>query len=172
VEPTTVEAVRVDVPGTSADFEDCFRRHYPRLVRSLGAGADGADEAVQEAFVEAHLRWRHVSQLDDPVGWIRRVAIRRILNQNRGLLRRDRAVARLAARPSSTEDVVDGPNDELAGAIRRLPTRQRMALVLHHLDDLSIREVAEAMGVSEGTVKSQLHDARSALRHLLETDDE
>lgn len=47
-----------------------------------------------------------------------------------------------------------------------------MALVLHHLDGLPVREVAEAMGVSQGTVKSQLHDARANLRPLLEVHDD
>jgi len=170
-----VDDVTVEVRVTQPAFEECFRQHYPRLVRSLGAGADGAEEAVQEAFVEAHLRWRRISKLDDPVGWIRRVAIRRILNQNRSLLRRDRAVLRLAARsgPVAHQDpVVDGTADELAAAIRTLPVRQRIALVLHHLDGLPIRDVAAAMDVSEGTVKSQLHDARANLRHLLEVDDD
>jgi RNA polymerase sigma-70 factor, ECF subfamily len=175
MEPTAVDDVTVDVEAASTSFETCFRQHYPRLVRSLGAGDDGAEEAVQEAFVQAHLRWRRVSKLDDPVGWIRRVAIRRILNQNRSLLRRDRAVVRLAARPGSVEHhdpVVDGSIDELRDAVRGLPVRQRMALVLHHLDGLPIKQVADAMEVSEGTVKSQLHDARTNLRHLLEVDDD
>lgn len=175
VEPTsgTVQAGDVDlIPADSPDFDDCFRRHYPRLVRTLGAGADGAEEAVQEAFVEAHLRWRMVSQLEDPVGWVRRVAIRRILNQHRSVLRRDRAVVRLSSDASRlAADPADAPTSELAEAIRALPIRQRIALVLHHLDGLPVREVADAMGVSEGTVKSQLHDARANLRTLLEVDD-
>jgi len=154
------------------DFDECFRRHYPRLVRYLGAGADGAEEAVQEAFVEAHLRWRTVSRLEDPIGWIRRVAIRRILNRQRGLLRRDRAVTRLAERAPGSDLGPTVPDADLADAIRRLPSRQRMVLVLHHLEELSVREVAAAIGVSEGTVKSQLHDARANLRSALEVDDD
>lgn len=154
------------------DFDECFRSHYPRLVRSLGTGSDDAEAAVQEAFVQAHVRWRMVSRLQDPVGWIRRVAIRRILNQHRSLWRRDRAVRRLepdAARHE--EDPADVSRSDLMDAILTLPTRQRLALVLHHLDGLSMREVATAMDTSEGTVKSQLHDARVALRPLMEVDD-
>lgn len=157
----------------TSDFDDCFRRHYPRLVRSLSVGADDAEAAVQEAFVEAHLRWRVVSRLEDPVGWVRRVAVRRILNQHRSLGRRGRAVERLGASiGGAAGDPSDGPDPGLAAAIRALPPRQRMALVLHHLDGLSVREVARAMGVSEGTVKSQLHDARANLRPLLEVRDD
>ncbi|MGY6499809.1 MAG: RNA polymerase sigma factor [Acidimicrobiales bacterium] len=166
----TEQAVEVDpVP---ADFDECFRLHYPRLVRSLALGSDDADAAVQEAFVQAHLRWRMVSQLEDPVGWVRRVAIRRILNQHRGRRRRDRAVERLGAdQHGEGPDPADDRHADLVAAIRTLPARQRLALVLHHLDGLPVREVAAAMDTSEGTVKSQLHDARANLRPLLEVDD-
>lgn len=155
-----------------ADFDQCFRAHYPRLVRSLGAGADGAEEAVQEAFVEANLRWRTVSRLDDPVGWVRRVAIRRILNQQRSRSRRDRAVDRLGATAIGEADPASSSVADLVAAIRRLPPRQRLALALHHLEGLSVAEVAHEMGVQEGTVKSQLHDARAAVRRFLEVTDE
>jgi RNA polymerase sigma-70 factor, ECF subfamily len=151
-----------------ADFDECFRMHYPRLVRTLGVGADDPEAAVQEAFVEAHLRWRMVSRLDDPIGWVRRVAIRRILNQHRGIGRRDRAVERLGSGSADVIDPGDPAAHDLMAAIRSLPVRQRLALVLHHLDGLPIRQVADAMGTSEGTVKSQLHDARANLRPLLE----
>jgi RNA polymerase sigma-70 factor, ECF subfamily len=163
--------VMEDLAADESDFDECFRRHYPRLVRSLRAGADDAEAAVQEAFVEAHLRWRTVSRLDDPVGWIRRVAVRRILNQHRSLGRRRLAVERLGANASDTADTSPPSDVDLATAIRALPVRQRLALVLHHLDGLSVRDVADAMGVSEGTVKSQLFDARSNLRPLLEVRD-
>lgn len=157
-----------------SDFDDHFRYHYPRLVRSLGAGADDAEAAVQEAFMEAHLRWRTVSRLDDPIGWVRRVAVRRILNQHRSHGRKIRAVQRLEVDVSSLgdHDSAGITRLDLAGAIRALPPRQRVALVLYHLDGLPVREVADAMGVSEGTVKSQLHDARANLRPLLEVHDD
>jgi RNA polymerase sigma-70 factor, ECF subfamily len=155
----------------ASDFDECFRRHFPRLVRSLGAGVDDAEAAVQEAFVEAHLRWRTVSRLEDPVGWIRRVAIRRILNQHRSLGRRLRAVERLGADARDTDDASLSFDVDLAAAIRALPLRQRLVLVLHHLEGLPVRAVADAMGISDGTVKSQLHDARANLRPLLEVRD-
>jgi RNA polymerase sigma-70 factor, ECF subfamily len=171
---TTRDAgVMDELAVASSDFDDCFRRHYPRLVRSLGAGADDAEAAVQEAFVEAHLRWRTVSRLEDPVGWVRRVAVRRILNQHRSLGRRSRAVERLGAGAAGTAaDPAERVHPDLAAAIRALPIRQRIALLLHHLDGLPVREVADAMGTSDGTVKSQLHDARANLRPLLEVRDD
>jgi RNA polymerase sigma-70 factor, ECF subfamily len=156
---------------TPADFDECFRLHFPRLVSILGTAADDAEAAVQEAFLEAHLRWRKVSRLQDPIGWVRRVAIRRILNQHRSLGRRSRAVERLGNDPANGRgrpDPADSQRTDLAQAVAGLPLRQRLALVLHHLEDLPVRQVAEAMETTEGTVKSQLHDARTALRPLLE----
>ena len=54
---------------------------------------------------------------------------------------------------------------------RRSPPQQRAAVVLHHVDDLSVREVADSMGVAEGTVKRYLYDARQKLGSLLAHDD-
>lgn len=127
---------------------------------------------MQEAFVEAHLHWRMVSRLEDPVGWVRRVAVRRILNQHRGRDRKLRAVERLAAHSPTVSNPVIYTEPDLLNAIRALPLRQRLVLVLHYLDGLPVREVAEAMGISQGTVKSQLYDARANLRPLLEVHDD
>ena len=58
-------------------MESMFRAHYGRLVRALtvaGGDPEIAADAVQEAFVKAHLHWRRIRHYDDPVGWIRRVA--------------------------------------------------------------------------------------------------
>ena len=58
------------------EFETLFRNDYARLIRGLGSFGDGAEEAVQEAFVKALVRWSHVGKLEDPAGWVRRVAVR------------------------------------------------------------------------------------------------
>jgi predicted RNA polymerase sigma factor len=56
-------------------FADLFEREFGRLVRNLRAVDDAAEDAVQEAFVQAYVRWNRVGQLDDPAGWVRRVAV-------------------------------------------------------------------------------------------------
>ena len=87
VTSTIVESEPAVGPRPSAnDLEQLFRAHYDRLVRSLtlacGDGEHAAD-AVQEAFVRAHVRWRKVRRYDDPVGWVRRVAINLLRDQHR-----------------------------------------------------------------------------------------
>jgi RNA polymerase sigma-70 factor (ECF subfamily) len=156
-----------DPPPEGGDFDELFRSTYPTLVRALSVAADGgaAADAVQEAFVQANLHWRRVGQLDNPGAWVRRVAINRLSNHRRGRRRRDAAVARLDGREATTGLT---PADlDLAAALRALPDRQRLCLCLHYLADLSVADIAESLGVSAGTVKSNLHDARGALRAQL-----
>ena len=152
--------------GASDGFEIFFRRNYPTLVRLLSVGADDVDDAVQEAFLEAHLRWHQVAGYDDPAAWVRRVAIRRLQNRHRGRIRGLRAVRRLGvsdAGPTGSDARVD-----LVSAVRRLPERQRMAVALYYYGDFALDEVADAMGVTDGTVKACLHAARAHLRNEME----
>jgi RNA polymerase sigma-70 factor, ECF subfamily len=153
---------------TGDGFEELFEREYPRLVRALRRADDDATDAVQEAFVQAYARWNRVSKLDDPAGWVRRVAVNRLFNARRSRGRRDAAVERLAAR--STPTVASfGADDRLdtIAAVRQLAPQQRVAVALFYGADLSVHEVADAMQLSEGTVKSHLHDARDRLRQVL-----
>jgi RNA polymerase sigma-70 factor (ECF subfamily) len=147
--------------------EELFGREYARLVRALGVAFDPetAADAVQEAFIEADRRWRHVSTLDDPAGWVRLVALNRLRNGRRVQLRRKEILAtiRPVAREHLTDDVLD-----LRDAIDALPTRMRLTVCLHYLGGFSVDEVSAALDVSPGTVKSTLHDARSRLRSVLE----
>jgi len=148
------------VPGPT--LEDLFRRSYAPLVRALTVACgdpDDAADAVQDAFVQAGRHWHRISRYDDPAMWVRRVAVNRLANQRRGARRRAAFLARTrdgAAEPVSSDI-------DLMRAVAALPPGQRLAVGLHYLADLSVDDVAAAMEVSPGTVKSQLHDARHAL---------
>ena len=158
------------VPLTaSGDIEPFFRAHYARLVRSLalvcGDGELAAD-AVQEAFVRAHVRWRKLRHYDDPVGWVRRVALNLLHDDHRRATRKRRAITELAA---ETPVAADPPEpDGLADLLAALPRQQRIAVALYYVDGLTVAETAEAMGVAEGSVKSHLYDARRRLRAVLD----
>jgi DNA-directed RNA polymerase specialized sigma24 family protein len=92
------EADDVGVIAVVDDLESLFRAHYARLVRALAVvsgSQEAAADAVQEAFVKAHLHWRRIHRYDDPVGWIRRVAINRLRDDHRRSGRKERAVERL-----------------------------------------------------------------------------
>ena len=151
------------------DFDALFAAHYERLVRALSlvAGdAEAAADAVQEAFVKAHLRWRRISRYDDPIGWVRRVAINQLRDGHRRQQRKERALLRLAGDERGVEEPAD--IDEFDRLLAALPKQQRAATALFYVDGLSIAEIAAALDIAEGSVKSHLHDARRRLRPLLE----
>jgi RNA polymerase sigma-70 factor (ECF subfamily) len=152
-----------------ADFDGFFAQYYRPTVRILSSGGEHAEDAVQEAFTQAYLRWRTICTYDRPDAWVLRVAVNRMLNERRRLLRRDRNAHRMAER-EATE--MENPTNDLAEIIRVLPVRQRMALTLRYLADLDISEVADMMRISDGAVRYHLHEARAALRDRLTTNDE
>jgi RNA polymerase sigma-70 factor (ECF subfamily) len=145
-------------------FEDWYHQHHPRLVRSLTAlsgDADAAAEAADEAFVRAYERWRRVSAMASPAGWLHQVGA----NALRRRMRR-RAMERRFDRPTIAV-VHPLPHPELWAAVRALPERQRTAIVLRYLGDLPEAEIAAAMGIARGTVSSTLADARRNLEVAL-----
>ena len=151
------------------EFDDFYAAAFQRLVGQLYAmigDRDEAQECVQEAFVKA---WSHRKQLDRaraPEAWVRTTAYRLAVSRWRRTVRSrrepDRALHATAERGGPSEDRV-----ALVEALRRLPEAQRRALVLHHLCDLSVADVAAEVGVPEGTVKARLSRGRAALLSLL-----
>jgi RNA polymerase sigma-70 factor (ECF subfamily) len=154
----------VGMAGTAtADFDGFYRTHYPGLVAAayalLGDLAE-AQDVVQEAFCRTWRRWDTVIGYDNPVAWVRRVA----LNLANSRWRHLRVVGRHASRERALEvPPLEPDHVALVAALRTLPADQRRALVLHHLVDLPVTAVADEMGVAVGTVKSWLHRGRAAL---------
>lgn len=158
-----------EMAGLSS-VEELFASEYRRLVRSLGVAfdAESAADAVQEAFVRAHAAWDTVASMQDPAGWVRRVALNRLLNGKRD--RRRRKAILETVRPVREADLSAELLD-LRRAVAELPERMRAALCLHYLAGYPVRDVAATLEVSEGTVKSNLYDARQRLRSVLEVSD-
>ena len=144
-----------------AAVEELFREEYGRLVVVLSAqlrDRGAAEECAQEAFVEAVRHWHKVQAYEDPKAWLWLVALRRAAKLRK---RRSRVpVAVPAAAPAPEMDTLIDLHD----AVRDLPARQREVVTLHYFADLGVATIATQLGISEGTVKSQLHDARRALR--------
>jgi RNA polymerase sigma-70 factor, ECF subfamily len=141
--------------------EQIFREQYARIVVALGAqlrDAGAAEECAQEAFLEMVRRWPKLRHYDDPTAWLWLVALRKA---SRWRKRNARSVTSmpLPATTPELEILID-----LHDAVRGLPDRQREVVMLHYFTDLSVGAIALELGISEGTVKSQLHDARHALR--------
>jgi len=159
-----------------ADLESLFRAHYPRLVRALAlvsGSQESAADAVQEAFVKAHLHWRKIQRYDDPVGWIRRVAINKLRDDHRRRGRKDKAMERmqLEARTDTVawSDGTDGTDGtDVTAMLAELPRQQRLAMALFYVDDLSIAEVASTLEISEGAVKFHLNRGRDRLRGVFD----
>jgi len=160
-------------PPAHDDFTELYRAHGGRLVVQLFAYTQDlalAEDLVQEAFCRALARWSRLSAMDDPVGWVRRVAWNLATSQ----WRRARTAA-LFLRKHRIEHVpAPGPDRvALAGALATLPAQHRRVVILHYLADQSVREIADQVGVPEGTVKAWLHRGRAALAaRLAEKEDE
>jgi RNA polymerase sigma-70 factor (ECF subfamily) len=167
--PEPEPETRTAGPGGPVAFDDVYAAHYADLTVQLFAYFGDRQEAqdlVQEAFCRALARWRTVSGYDDPVAWIRRVAWNLAVSR----WRRRRTASGFLRRQRVAEPQVDGPGPErvaLVAALGTLPPAHRRAIVLRYLADLTIAEIAEQEGVAEGTVKSWLHRARSALADRL-----
>ncbi|CAM3391606.1 SigE family RNA polymerase sigma factor [Nocardioides dubius] len=157
---------------TEEEFDAFYDASFARVTSQLHAmigDRDEAQECVQEAFIRAWSRRKQLADLTHPEAWIRTTAYRLAVSRWRRmrLARRppDRALHEVA--PSA------GPDENrvaLIAALRQLPDSQRRALVLHHLCDLPVQQVAEETGVPVGTVKARLHRGRAALTALLDAD--
>ena len=171
---TTVGA-KPDSDGSTGALADAYAVHYRRLVglaRLLLDDRGLAEEVVQEAFARTYAAWPRIRTPDDPLPYVRRA----VVNLARGGLRR-RIVARRVVVPAAPEfrsaeaDALAGERRrEVADAVRALPRRQRECVVLRYFLDCSTAETADALGVSEGTVKQHLHRALEALAVALAED--
>lgn len=146
-------------------FAALFSQHSPRLFRTavgiLGNGHDAAD-ALQEAGLKAY---RHFAKLEHPgaaAAWLTRILVNVCYDNGRKRARSVPAgldlLSDLEAAPAPDMDW------ELLESLNVLPTEQRATVVLRFFQDLSLPQIAEVMGVPEGTVKSRLHTALSKLR--------
>jgi RNA polymerase sigma-70 factor (ECF subfamily) len=154
--------------ATTEGFEEFYTRAVGRLLGQLllvTGDLHEAEEVVQEAFARASVRWAWLRDYDVPEAWVRRVALNLAAERARRLRRQARALLRLGPPPqvpaASAEALA------LLEALRTLPMRQRQAIVLYHLVDLPVEEVARLIGVRSGTVKSLLARGRRALANRL-----
>ncbi|GAB3028280.1 RNA polymerase sigma24 factor [Nocardioides flavus (ex Wang et al. 2016)] len=147
---------------------EVYDASYRRLVGQL-TGVTGdpveAEDAVMEAFARAVNHSRAFLEADNPEAWLRTVA----LNVTRTRWRRNRFFRAVSHRLVAQESYADLPEDRVAllAALRELPAAQREAIALHHLADLPVAEVADAVGAPVGTVKARLARGRTALATLL-----
>lgn len=153
------------------EFARFYTASFERLVGQLYAmigDKSEAQDAVQEAFVRAWTRRDKIDRNQAPEAWIR-VTAWRIAASRWRRARRSTSLGLLAEGPRS---MAEPTSDRIAfsDALRKVPAEQRRALVLYHLCDMTVDQVADETGVSTGTVKARLSRGRAALApHLRET---
>lgn len=172
--------------GDAAAFEVLVDSRIDRCYRLawsiLSNDADAAD-ATQEALVSA---WRQLPRLRDPAtfdGWLNRIVANAALMARRHRVRLREVSVGPAFRGDETpppeppqhrgartamDEFVD--NDAIARAFDRLRPQDRMILVLHHVEDRPVAEIARSLGIPVGTAKWRLHAARTALEKAMEAE--
>jgi RNA polymerase sigma factor (sigma-70 family) len=151
-----------------AQFDTFYRGTWQRVVTFLYAVSGDLAEAqdvTQEAYARCWQRWSVVSGYGDPEAWVRTVGFRLYLNRWR------KARNRLTAyRRHGVDQPISPPSEAtvaLVAALRKLSAAQRQAVVLHHLLDLPVDEVARQTGTSASNVKARLVKGRQVLGTLL-----
>lgn len=168
--------------GDTRAFETLVRRHQRRvfsLVFRMLGNREEAEDVTQEAFLALHRhghRFRGEARFST---FVYRVAANAALNRRRALGRRRARVDALAQRQDAGDDLPSGPRDpedaasggqiqaRVQQALLDLPADLRAAVVLYDIEGQSYGDIAQTLRIPEGTVKSRIHRARSALRDRL-----
>jgi RNA polymerase sigma-70 factor (sigma-E family) len=159
----------------SADLAvvELYSRHYRALVRLaalLVRDTPTAEEVVQDSFVAMHGGWQRLRDTEKALAYLRQA----VVNRSRSVLRHRTVVDKnLQKAPPDMPSAEHGAlvlleRHAVVAALRGLPDRQREAIVLRYYADLSEAEIAAAMGISRGAVKSHTARGMTALRAALE----
>ena len=154
-------------------IREFLRDDYPRLVNAvalLTGDLPAAEDAVQEALVRAWIRSDRGDVIESLPAWVAVVAMNLTRSGWRRVTAERRARARLASVVADDSRGVD--RVDVQRALAGLPRRQRQIAVLRYFLQMDTREVADALGVSEGTVKNSLSKARDALAVTLHIDEQ
>ncbi len=163
--------------GDAGAFEELYRRHAGRLYNlalRMAGTAQEAEDLLQEVFLQAHRKLAGFRGDSSLATWLYRLAMNHCLDHLRGRrVRMDRSTdsldAESAVEPASPAPAVPTAVSriDLERAIGRLPDGCRAAFLLHDVEGFEHQEIAQILGVSVGTSKSQVHRARMKLRDML-----
>jgi RNA polymerase sigma-70 factor (sigma-E family) len=163
------EPVRWDADDALEHLYAAHWRSLVRLAALLVHDTGTAEEVVQDAFVAMHRRWRRLRDPERALAYLRQA----VVNGARSTLRHRAVVNRHAQAEGRRLAVVEGPGSDVTrrDAVRRglagLTDRQREVLVLRYYLDLSEAEIADALGISRGAVKSHASRGAAALREAM-----
>ena len=153
----------------SQGFDEFYRSTFARVLAAsiLACGHRGdAEDGVQDAFLIAFDRWEHVSGLEAPEAWVKKVAIRQAIHAARKRKRQEDEFLKVTVPPQATLEETAEAREVLA-ALAGLPAGDRVPLVACTLYDWNQNEAAEFVGVPRGTIGRRIHDARLVLRTRL-----
>jgi RNA polymerase sigma-70 factor (sigma-E family) len=181
VEPSSADAAGCSARWAADDaLTQLYAAHWTSLVRLawLMVHDQGrAEEIVQDVFVAAHPRMAQLREEGNALAYLRRSVVNgcRTTFRHQGVedryLRTEsggaEALGRRSAESAETAVMRHDEGDSLMKAVRRLPQRQREVLVLRYYSDLSEHQIAEALDISPGAVKSHAHRALAVLRESL-----
>lgn len=162
-------------------FASVFDRHYDTVHRFLWSRVgDRAEDLTAEVFrIAFQQRDRYDPAYASARPWLFGIANRLIKQQYRQWARDDDTAARAAGEPTHGHEASPeqrllelAPSSAVASALMRLPSRDREPLLLHVWDELRYDEIAHALDLPVGTVRSRIHRARRALRSALAGDEE
>jgi RNA polymerase sigma-70 factor (sigma-E family) len=145
----------------NSGFEEAFDELYGRafgLARRLLGDGPAAEDVAAEALARAYAHWSRLGALEYRDGWVLKVAANLAIDRLRHQVPMIRPI-----REPSEEDAI-ALRLALSAALARLPRRQRQTVSLRYLGDLSENEVATALGISLGSVKTHVHRGLAALR--------
>jgi RNA polymerase sigma-70 factor (sigma-E family) len=165
-------AERTDLAAAEAGVTALYQAHalgLMRLAHIMLGDRQSAEDVVQEAFCGLYRRWPHLTDTGRALQYLRTS----VLNGCRSLQRRRTGpCAQLSVGPpavSAEAAVITGEERrEVMRALRRLPARQREALVLRYYLDLSGEEIAATMGIGPSSVRSATHRALASLGRMLQ----
>jgi RNA polymerase sigma-70 factor (ECF subfamily) len=158
---------------TELDLEAFVADEYPAVVAAVGlitGNRQDAADAVQDAIV-GFLAKPPKHPVTNVAAWITVVASNRMRDQYRRQAAESRALGKVGEQDATAPAAMAGLDVEVVAALNELPQGQKQVCVLHYLMDQSVATIAEGLGVSEGTVKTQLHRARTALAARLRKED-
>ena len=157
---------RVEVEIITRSFDEFYRSERSSVARALAVtlrDTDLASDAVDEAMARAYQRWAHVASLDNPAGWVYRVA----LNWSRSFLRRARRAAPSWVSGTGVSPAAASTDPTVDLALAELSIDHRAVVVCRLLIGYSELQTADALGIRPGTVKSRLSRATAQLRSSL-----
>ncbi|GIG54881.1 RNA polymerase sigma factor [Demequina activiva] len=153
--------------------EQLVRERGPRLTAyaALLVGRDGdAEDLVHDALVKVFSRRRRLASVGQAEAYVRSAMPSIVIDRARSAASRRRATTRAFQRDPARSDVEAGL--DVRRALRELPPREQVCVVLRFFDDLTVPQIADRLGLAEGSVKRYLYDATARLAPLLDVTDE